>query len=103
MWTPGAGVANGGGGEAGRETSISREPQNQTGEARSDLALTTTMFRALGHIVLWSTECADYYYSIVTVGKNLGLVEAQNSVPSCGHLGLREPVVQPATLDHRDP
>src|SRR5215213_1798338 len=62
-------------------TSISREPENQAEEEGSDLTFATFMFRALGHIVSWSTECSVYYYSIVTADKNLGLVEAQNFVP----------------------
>ena len=62
-------------------TSISREPENQAEEEGSDLTFATIIFRALEHIVLWSTECSVYYYSIVTVDKNLGLVEAQNFVP----------------------
>jgi len=62
-------------------TSISREPENQAEEEGSDLTFATIIFRALEHIVLWSTECSVYYYSIVTVDKKLGLVEAQNFVP----------------------
>jgi hypothetical protein len=62
-------------------TSISREPENQAEEERSDLAFATIMFRALRHIVLWSTECSVHYYSIVAVDKDLSLVEAQNFVP----------------------
>src|SRR5215207_10831359 len=95
MWTPGASAANGGSGHLIDEvagfsakvrrqkggTSISREPENQAEEERSDLAFATIMFRALGHIVLRSTECSVYYYSIVAVDKNLSLVEAQNFVP----------------------
>ena len=95
MWTPGASAANGGSGHLIDEvagfsakvrtqkggTSISREPENQAEEERSDLAFATIMFRALGHIVLRSTECSVHYYSIVAVDKNLGLVEAKNFVP----------------------
>jgi hypothetical protein len=95
MWTPGASAANGGSGHLIDEvagfsakvrtqkggTSISREPENQAEEERSDLAFATIMFRALGHIVLRSTECSVHYYSIVAVDKNLSLVEAQNFVP----------------------
>ena len=62
-------------------TSISREPENQAEEEGSDLTFATIIFRALEHIVLWSTECSVYYYTIVTVDKKLGLVEAQNFVP----------------------
>ena len=95
MWTPGASAANGGSGHLIDEVagfsvkvrrqkggrSISREPENQAEEERSDLAFATIMFRALGHIVLRSTKCSVHYYSIVAVDKNLGLVEAQNFVP----------------------
>src|SRR5215208_2311283 len=95
MWTPGASAANGGSGHLIDEvagfsakvrtqkgvTSISREPENQAEEERSDLTFATIMLRALGHIVLRSTECSVYYYRIVAVNKNLGLVEAQNFVP----------------------
>jgi len=95
MWTPGAGAANGGSGHLIDEVagfsakvrrqkggrSISREPENQAEEERSDHSFATIMFRALGHIVLRSTECSDYYYSIVAVDKNLSLVEAKNFVP----------------------
>jgi hypothetical protein len=62
-------------------TSIRGEPENQAEEASSDLAFATTMFRALEHIVLWSTECSVRYYSIVAVDKALSLVEAQNFAP----------------------
>ena len=95
MWTPGASAANGGSGHLIDEvagfsakvrtqkggTSISREPENQAEEERSDLTFATIMLRALGHIVLRSTECSVYYYRIVAVNKNLGLVEVQNFVP----------------------
>ena len=94
MWTPGASAANGGSGHLIDEvagfsakvrtqkggTSISREPENQAEEERSNFAFAKIMFRALEHIVLWSTECSVHYYNIVAVDKNLGLVEAKNFV-----------------------
>src|SRR5215213_11626739 len=39
------------------------------------------MLRALGHIVLWGTECSVHYCDSCHRRQNLGLVEAKNFVP----------------------